>query len=107
MKKLTLAVLALFTLCGLAQNTSAQTVPAGESAGRFFSVGPIFTGGASVMAGDVADTYKIKARMGFTFGALAEIDISEAIAFNLGLQYESRGRYWYQESDEKNFNYDA
>lgn len=106
MKKLALSVLAVLSLFLISRPALAQdALPPGESAGRFFSVGPIFTGGASTFAGDVADSYKIKLKTSFTFGALTEIDISPAIAFNLGLQYETRGRYWYKESNEDAFNY--
>lgn len=106
MKKITLAVLAALLLCGLSQQAVAQdNTPPAISTGRYLSVGPWFSAGASVMAGDVADGYKIKAKTSFTFGALGQIDISYAVGFNLGLTYESRGRFWYRESNEPAENY--
>jgi hypothetical protein len=106
MKKLALSVLTIFSLAVLARTAVAQeTIPPGGSAGRFFSVGPVFTVGMTTFTGEVAEGYKIKPRIGYTFGAFSEVDISEAIGFNLGIVYEARSRYWYDEADEDRANY--
>ena len=103
MKKFTFSILALLIASGLSTPAIAQSSDASVD-GRYFSIGPIFTAGASTMAGDVAEGWKIKPRFAFQFGAFSEVDISEAIAFNLGLTYESRARYVYSEADEDAFN---
>jgi hypothetical protein len=95
MKKLILAVLASFSLCGLSQQATAQTAE-----DRHFSVGPMFTAGLATFAGDVEEGFKIKPRFAWSFGALSQLDISSKIAFNLGLAYESRARYYYLENNE-------
>src|SRR5688572_7225199 len=105
MKKITVAVLAILSLLALTQSALAQAIEPGASAGRFFSVGPVFTAGMSTFTGEVAEGSKIKPRFGFTFGAFSEVDISEAIGFNLGIVYESRSRYWYDEANEDRANY--
>jgi hypothetical protein len=104
MKKFTLAILAVLCLCGTSQQASAQATPGSD---RYFSVGPVLTFGMSTFAGEVAETYKIKPKFGFNFGALTQLDISDAVAFNLGLTYESRARYWYKEANEDIENYTA
>jgi hypothetical protein len=101
MKKFTLAILAIVCFCCISSQTFAQATPASD---RHFSVGPMFTLGMSTFTGDVAEGYKIRPRFGFMVGALSQVDISEAIAFDLGLAYESRARYYYSEADEDLFN---
>jgi hypothetical protein len=104
MKKFTFCIFALLVLCSpLCSFAQSDEDPSG----RYFSVGPVFSLGMTTFAGDVAEGFKIKPRVGFTFGALTELDISQSIAFNLGLWYESRGRYWYDEDNEELANYSA
>jgi hypothetical protein len=102
MKKFTFSILSLLLLGGSVQNAFAQAAPG--TGGRYFSLGPVFMGGASTFAGDVEEGYKIKPRFSLQFGMLSEVDISEAIAFNLGLTYETRARYMYLEEDEDLMN---
>jgi hypothetical protein len=102
MKKVFLAVLALAALVSTPQRSAAQSEPV--TSNRKFSIGPILTFGASTMTGDVATGYKIKPRLAWQFGALGEVDISDAISFDLGLTYESRARYYYSEANEDAFN---
>ncbi len=100
MKKLLLAVLVSCTLCGLSQNATAQAT----AEDRHFSLGPMFSAGLATFAGDVEEGWKIKPRFAWSFGALTQLDLTSSIAFNLGLGYESRARYRYNEANEDAFN---
>jgi hypothetical protein len=105
MKKLIFSLFAFLLLCASPLSTFAQSDV--SASGRYFSVGPIFTAGMSTYAGDVAETYKIKPRFGFSVGIFSELDFSQTAGMNLGLGYESRARYWYREANESIENYTA
>src|SRR6266542_3643441 len=63
-------------------------------------VGPMFTAGAAVNAGDVAEGWKTSPRVAWTFGALADFSINPVVSFDLGLSYASRSINFHNEKNE-------
>lgn len=95
MKKLLFSLAALLLLATATNSANAQDLYS-----RRLSIGPVFTGGMHIMAGEVPTGYKIKPRFGFSFGAFGEIDVSNLVSVDLGLTYLSRTRYFHLEDDE-------
>jgi hypothetical protein len=105
MKKLTslfsLALVALM-LClstsGFSQGTDAATPATGTAPFKpYFAVGPFFTAGAAVFAGEVQEGEKTGMQFAYTAGALAAYELSKTFGFTLGLGYQSRPIYFRNE----------
>jgi len=65
------------------------------------NVGPYFLAGASVFSGDVPYTWKTDLKFAFSGGVMSTYNTSPRFGINLGLAYDSRNIFFYDE-DEKN-----
>ena len=66
-------------------------------------IGPMFTAGESVNAGNVESDTKTGTRFAFTGGALGLFPFSEHIGLLLGLAYDSRGANYHLQNDENTY----
>ena len=99
MKKFLFSLAVLVLTLGLTKSASAQ-----DLFSRRLSAGPMGTAGLHITTGDVPDGWKIKPTMGWSVGALAEVDVSRLVSVDLGLSYLQRGRYFYDQANENNDN---
>lgn len=110
MKKLTslfsLALVALM-LClsskGFAQGTDATPPTTTAPFKPYFAVGPYFTAGAAIFAGEVMETEKTGMQFAYTAGALGAYELSETFGITVGLGYQSRPIYFRDEQNADNW----
>lgn len=106
MKKLTslfsstlVALTLLFSSQIHAQGTDAEPAPGSTAFKPYFAVGPFFTAGAAIFAGEVQEGQKTGMQFAYTAGALGAYEISKTFGVTLGLGYQSRPIYF---RDEQN-----
>lgn len=106
MKKLTslfsLALVALM-LCissnGFSQGTDATPVTGAAPFKPYFAVGPFFTAGGAIFAGEVQEGEKTGMQFAYTAGALGTYELSKTFGITLGLGYQSRPIYFRNEQN--------
>jgi hypothetical protein len=110
MKKLTslfsstlVALTLLFSSQIHAQGTDAEPAPGSTAFKPYFAVGPFFTAGAAIFAGEVQEGQKTGMQFAYTAGALGAYEISKTFGITLGLGYQSRPIYFRDEADADNY----
>lgn len=91
-----LAAVALFVLTS---NVLAQGTP--DTSFRRFSLGPYFLAGASVFSGDVPHTWKTDLKFAYSGGVISTFATSPKFAVNIGLAYDARRIFFFQEADKQ------
>jgi hypothetical protein len=96
----TYSLLAVLVLAGLLSVSSTQAQNATNSNARpTFTIGPLFTAGASVFTGDVPQGLKTDARFAFNGGILTVLNTIPNFGFQLGLTYDSRAMNLHAQND--------
>ena len=97
------AIIALFFVLGIAPLSRAQSGMSTEN-WQDIRVGPMFTAGESISAGDVTTGAKTGTQFAFTAGALGLYPLSQNISFLLGLAYDSRGVNFHLQNNENQYD---
>ncbi len=82
--------------------TSAMDTTIVPAPWKDITLGPIFSAGAAVDAGNVAMGAKTSSAFAFSAGADGEVPITQTFAFNLGLVYDQRGINFHQQNNDNN-----
>ena len=94
-----------FSILSTARAQTASTTPpdtAAPAPWKDITLGPLFSAGAAVNAGTVADGAKTSSAFAFSAGADADFPLNQNIAFNLGLAYDARGINFHDQNADTN-----
>lgn len=86
-----IALVVLNPVTSFAQDASSPFKP-------YFEVGPYFTAGAAIFAGEVQEGEKTGMQFAYTGGVLGIYELSKSFGVSLGLGYQSRPIYFRNES---------
>lgn len=99
MKKLTILVSGVLVALIVFTSTRSVAQDATTPFKPYFAIGPFFTGGAAVFAGEVQEGEKTGMQFAYTVGALGAYELSETFGITLGLGYQSRPIYFRNEQN--------